>query len=303
MSQESLSQPRNGQEPPRIGLVAGWGRYPVVIASTLKRRGYRVFCLGYKDHADPSLRQIVDDYYELGIAKVGGQLRYFLRNEVTHITLAGKIDKLRIIGRMAWVKHLPDLTAMRAFYHHFYTAKKDRRDDTLLTTLVDLTAKYGLTVVPATEFAPELLAGSGRIVGPRLSHAQRKDVQFGWQMAKELGRLDIGQTAAVHGQAVLAIEAIEGTDECIRRAGKLCDSDGFTVVKVAKPQQDMRFDVPAVGMGTLQTMVEAGGRVLAVEADKTIMIDRYEVIRFAKRHRISIVALDDPQSVVKLKAA
>jgi DUF1009 family protein len=112
-------------------------------------------------------------------------------------------------------------------------------------------------------------------------------------MAKELGRLDIGQSVAVKDQAVLAVEAVEGTDECIRRAGKLCPIGGFTVVKVAKPQQDMRFDVPTIGLNTLQTMVEAGARLLAVEADLTILLDRPEVIQFANHHKLILVALKE----------
>ena len=126
----------------------------------------------------------------------------------------------------------------------------------------------------------------------KISGAERKDIQFGWKMAKEIGRLDIGQCVAVKNTAVLAVEAIEGTDECIRRAGELCQAGGFVVVKVAKPQQDMRFDVPTIGIGTLQTMVESGARVLAIEAGKTIILDENELVSFANRCRISIIALD-----------
>lgn len=288
---------------PKIGLVAGWGRFPVVIAAALKQHGYHVCCLGIKDHADPALRQIVDDYCELGLAKIGSHLKYFKQHAIRKITMAGKIDKVRLIGRFAWIKHLPDLTAIRTFYHHFYSHRRDRCDDTLLRTLVELAARHGLEAVPATDFAPELLVEAGRLAGPRLNQAQRRDIQFAWSIAKDIGRLDIGQTVAVNGQAALAIEAIEGTDECIRRAGKLCPSGGFTVVKVAKPQQDMRFDVPTVGMGTLQTVVEAGGRVLALEAGKTILIDHKDAVRFARRHNISLVAVHRTEMVRSSKAA
>jgi len=288
---------------PKIGLVAGWGRYPVVIAAALKRRGHHVCCLGIKDHADPALRQIVDEYCELGLARIGSHLRFFKQHDVKKITMAGKIDKVRLIGRLAWIKHLPDLTAMKTFYHHFYSNKRDRRDDTLLMTTVELAARHGLEAIPATDFAPELLVDAGRLAGPRLKHTQRRDIQFAWSIAKDIGRLDIGQTVAVNGQAALAIEAIEGTDECIRRAGKLCPSGGFTVVKVAKPQQDMRFDVPTIGMGTLQALSQAGGRVLAIEAGKTIFIDHEEALKFARCHHISLVAVDRTEMLGSFKAA
>ena len=274
----------------KIGLVAGWGRYPVVLAVSLKKLGYQVYCVAIKDHADPALRQIVDHSCEMGVAKLGGHVRYFRRHGVSQVALAGKIHKTRFIGRFEWVKHFPDLTAIKTFYHHFCSLKKDRKDDTLLTAVVDLAARNDVEIVPATDLVPELLATSGLVAGPRLSARQERDIEFAWTMAKELGRLDIGQTVVVQGQAVLAAEAIEGTDECIRRAGRLCPSGGFTVVKVSKPQQDMRFDVPTIGVSTLQTVAQAGGRVLAIEADKTILLDQSEVVSFAQRYQISLVA-------------
>ena len=150
---------------------------------------------------------------------------------------------------------------------------------------------------------PELLVSDGRLSGHRLSSSQRKDIEFGWQLATEMGRLDIGQSVAVKGRAIWAVEAVEGTDECIRRAGQLCPAGGFTVVKVAKPQQDMRFDVPTVGMGTLRVMVECGARVLAVEAERTILIDESEFIQYAQKHRISVVALSRRPAVGLADAA
>src|SRR5690606_12452047 len=153
---------------------------------------------------------------------------------------------------------------------------KDRKDDSLLLAVVEAFAAEGIHFAPATDFAPELLVKYGLIAG-RLTRAQEQDIAFGWTLAKELGRLDCGQSVAVKGRAVLALEAIEGTDECIRRAGQLCTEGGFTVVKVAKPQQDMRFDVPTIGVQTIETLVEAGGRVLAIEAGKTIIIDEPQV--------------------------
>jgi DUF1009 family protein len=124
------------------------------------------------------------------------------------------------------------------------------------------------------------------------SAGQLKDIEFGWKLAKELGRLDVGQSVAVKGRSPLAVEAIEGTDLCIQRAGQLCTAGGFTLVKVAKPQQDMRFDVPTIGLGTLEALVAAGGRVLAIEAGRTIIIDEPEVIAYADRHKLVVVALD-----------
>jgi hypothetical protein len=184
------------------------------------------------------------------------------------------------------------------FIPHFLTRRKDCKDDTLLGAIVEEFAAVGIRFGVATDYVPELLIGAGQLTVAAPAAWQWKDIRFGWQIAKEMGRLDIGQSVAVRDQAVMAVEAVEGTDQCIRRAGELCRAGGFTVVKVAKPQQDMRFDVPTVGLQTLQTLVAAGGRVLAVEAGRTILLDGPEAIDFANRHHLAIVALDAPPAPV-----
>jgi DUF1009 family protein len=279
----------------KIGLLAGWGRYPIVVAQTLRRQGFRVCCLGIKDHADPVLPRLCDDYREVGLGKLGAAIRYFRRNGVARATMAGKIHKVTLFQKFAWLKHLPDWRCACTFYPHWVSKTKDRKDDTLLGAVVDAYARDGIHFAPATEFAPELLVKAGNLTSRSPSHGQWKDIQFGWQLAKEMGRLDVGQSVAVKGRAVLAVEAVEGTDECIRRAGALCPQGGFTVVKVAKPQQDMRFDVPTIGLGTIETLVASGASVLAVEAGKTIVLDQDEVVRYAARHKLKLVAVDEQQ--------
>ncbi len=277
----------------RVGLVAGWGRYPLVVAEALRAAGFHVYCLGVKDHADDAaLRPVVDNFRWIGLAKVGGALRYFRSNGVTQAVMAGKIHKVRLYQPRMWIKHLPDWTGLRTFYPHFVLSRADRRDDTLLGAIVDRFREGGVVFGPATDYAPDLLVKSGVLTEVGLTAAQRKDIALGWEIAKEIGRLDIGQSVIVKDRAVLSVEAIEGTDACIRRAGELCPVGGFTVVKVAKPRQDMRFDVPTIGLGTLETMVAAGARVLAIEAGKTILVDQRQTIEFANRHQLAIVALD-----------
>ena len=286
-----------------VGLVAGWGQYPVVVAETLQRQGCRVVCLGIKDHASPLLREICDDYAEVGLAKLGAAIRYFRRQEVTRATMAGKIHKVLLFQRFFLLKNLPDWHAWRVFSPHLIFHRKDSRDDTLLNLVVTAFAQVGITFAPATDFAPELLVKTGILSRIRPTASQWKDIEYGWQAAKELGRFDIGQSVAVKGGNVLAVEAIEGTDKCIRRAGELCPVGGFALIKVAKPQQDMRFDVPTIGIGTLESMVAAGGSVLAIEADKTILIDEPTVIEFANRHGIAIVAIVNGQGLLTREVA
>jgi len=278
-------------KPRRVGILAGWGRYPLVIAEALRRQGCEVYCLGTIGHADPALAQACDHFRWCGLAKFGYAIRYFKRHGVSEATMAGKIFKVRLFQRFAWIRHLPDLRTIRMFLPHLWTRQKDCRDDSLMTAVVNEFASEGIRLAPATDYAPELLLPPGQLTRRGPNAWQWKDIQFGWRMAKEMGRLDIGQSVAVKDQAVLAVEAVEGTDQCIRRAGSLCPAGGFTVVKVAKPQQDMRFDVPTIGRGTLETMLESGAAVLAIEAGKTILLDQAEVIAFADRHKLVIVSL------------
>jgi DUF1009 family protein len=282
-------------KPKRIGLMAGWGRYPLVIAEALKKQGYETYCLGVVDHADPKLAEVCHEFQWSGLAKFGSAIRYFKRRGVTETMMAGKIFKTRLFGRFAWLHHLPDLRTIRMCIPFFWTRQKDCRDDTLLMAVVDEFASEGIRLSVPTDYAPELLVKPGQLTRRGPSFAQQKDIEFGWRMAKEMGRLDIGQSVAVKNQAVLAVEAVEGTDQNIRRAGTLCKAGRFTVVKVAKPQQDMRFDVPTIGRGTLETMLESGGEVLAIEAGKTILLDEPEVIEFANQHKMVVVSLTDAE--------
>lgn len=288
----------------KIGLIAGWGNFPIAVVCAMKRQGLSVYCLGIRDHADPRLAELCDDFRYIGVAKLGAQIRYFRRLGVRRATMAGKLFKAKLMfHRLGWLRHFPDWRCCLTFYPHFLTKSRDRRDDTLLGAVVDAFARDGIVFAPATDFAPELLVEFGHLSGRKPTASQLKDIEFGWEMAKEIGRLDIGQSVAVKGRAALAVEAVEGTDECIRGAGQLCPQGGFTVVKVAKPQQDMRFDVPTIGLGTVRTLVEAGGQVLAVEADKTILVEREEVLDFASRHRLTIVAVDASQFARQKQAA
>jgi UDP-2,3-diacylglucosamine hydrolase len=280
----------------RIGLLAAWGRLPIVVAEALREQNYKISCLAVVDHADPALRQLCDDFHWIGLAKLGGAIRFFRRTGVRQATMAGKFHKVLMYEPRIWLRHLPDWTFLKTFYRHILKRDRDRKDDTLLGALADAFAAEGITFHPATDFAPELLVKPGQIAGRPPSAGQEKDIQFGWDIAKRMGGLDIGQSICVKDCSVLAVEAIEGTDACIHRAGQLCRQGGFTVIKVAKPRQDMRFDVPTVGVRTLRTMVAAGGRVLAIEGGRTILLDDDEFRAYAAEHKLSVVALSDQQS-------
>jgi len=279
----------------KIGLVAGWGRYPLAIAESLKAQDYEVHCVGLRNHADPAIAQLCESFAWSGVAQLGAHIRYFQRRGIKQAMLAGKVFKDKVLfGRLGWLSQMPDLRTVRAFFPMIVLGKQDRNDDTLLTVVVDEYARSGITMSPATDFAPQLLAPTGVLTRRGPTSAEQQDIEFGWRLAKEMGRLDIGQSVAVKGRAVIAVEAVEGTDACIRRAGELCPQGGFTIVKVAKPQQDMRFDVPTIGLGTIDAMIDAGAKVLAIEAGKTIIVDQAEVIRRADQHIMTIVSATMP---------
>jgi DUF1009 family protein len=277
----------------RIGLLAGWGRFPVVVAEAVKRQGGQIAILSIRHHAEADLEPLADVYGEVGAAEIGAAISFFRRHGVARATMAGKIHKARLFRRGAWLRHLPDWRGLATFWPHLISRKRDNRDDSLLGAIANSFDTAGVRICPATDFAPELLATEGLLSGRPLSGREQADVVFGWRLAKELGRLDIGQTVVVRNRAPLALEAIEGTDECIRRAGRLCPAGGMTVVKVAKPQQDLRFDMPTIGIGTLESLRAAGCRLLAIEAGRTILVDREKIVAFAGQSGITIVSCCD----------
>jgi UDP-2,3-diacylglucosamine hydrolase len=287
-----MNQPQTTQtvDDSVVGLVAGWGEYPVEVARRLKALNKHVCCVALAGHADERLREFCDVYRVFGLGRMGSQTRFLRRHGVRRATMAGKVFKTRLMERFAFVRHFPDWLFLKYFYRQFVANLENRNDDAMLLAVTRLYRDQGIEFVPATDFVPELLVKNGLLTKRALTTAQQKDIQYGWDLAKAMGQLDVGQSVAVKGRAVLAIEAIEGTDECIRRAGQLCPAGGFTVVKVAKPQQDLRFDMPTVGIGTIRTMHVAGAKVLAIEANMTIMLRQSEVIELADQLGITIVS-------------
>jgi len=279
--------------PSKIGLIAGRGRYPIYLVEALKQQGVGVYCLGIVNHADPILQSMCDAWAPLGLGRLQTAFRFFRKHGLTHGTMAGGINRRLLLEPMLIWKQLPDWYTLRTFAPMFLTRRKDCNADTLLGTVVDAFAQNEIQLLPATDLIPDLLMKRQKLTRRGPTAAEWKDICYAWKLARELGRLDIGQCVCASGLAVLALEAMEGTDACIRRAGSLCPGKGFVAVKIAKPQQDMRFDVPTFGLVTLQAMQESGARVLAIEADKTIFIDRQDVVDFANLHDICVVSVHE----------
>ena len=284
--------PRTAPRAPEIGGGARSGRFPILFAEAARRQGYAVACVGIQYEASVELRGLCDSFDVVGVAKMGRMIRTFRRRGVAEIVMAGKVTKNVIYTPMRWLNLCPDLRTLQWWYRR---DRADNRDDSLLLSVIAEFERDGMTFTSALDYAPELLVKEGVLTRRVPTASERADIAFGWLMAKEMGRLDVGQSVAVKEKATLAIEAIEGTDRCIERAGQLCRAGGWTLVKVAKPQQDMRFDVPTIGLTTIENLRKAGARVLAIEADKTIVVDQPDVVALADRYGITIVAVRDGQ--------
>ena len=284
--------------PRRLGLLAGGGQFPIQFADAARAAGHSVHALGVQGMASEDLAASCDSFRLVPLAKIGKAIRLFKKAGVNRIVMAGKIEKTVLFHPFRWVRLMPD---WRTIHMWFRYASKNKKDDTILLAVIREFERDGFQFDSALEYAPELLVKHGFLTTRKPSSAQWRDIRFGWELAREMGRLDVGQTVAVNDTAVIAVEAIEGTNKCIRRAGELCRRGGFTVVKVAKPKQDMRFDVPTVGVETIKTMQESGGRVLAIEAGMTIIIEPEAVAALADRFGITIVAVNAEE--LELQAA
>ncbi len=288
-----------------IGLIAGWGRFPILVAEALVARKVPVCCIAIAGHADEHLEYLCDHVHWSGVGRLGTHLRYFRKMGVRQVTMAGKLFKADLLySGSVWLRHCPDWQCLRTFGPLLLSRHGNARDDSLLMAVTQMYQRKGMEVAAATDLAPELLAPEGWLVGKQTGPAKlQSDVRFGWEVAKQMGGLDIGQSITVKDGTVLAVEAIEGTDECIRRTGELCRRGGWVLVKVAKPNQDMRFDVPTIGPQTIQMVRDAGGAAIVIEAQRTIIVDQAETYAAAAAAGIAIVAIANPQVALAEQAA
>ena len=269
-----------------LGLIAGGGRLPFLVAAGAKRAGLRVICVSLAETTDRGLADEVDVFYKAAIARPGGWIRKLRKHRVTGTIMVGRVSKGRFYTPWRIVRYLPDWRAFRIYYWRL--RGKNRQPNSLLCALADELATGGIILENSIMYCKEHLATSGLMTETQLPSSVNRDIEFGWQIVKKLGELDIGQAIAVKEKEVIAVEAIEGTAAMIERAGGLCRSGGWTLIKASKPQQDMRFDVPCVGPDTIRSLAKNRGKCLVVEAEKTIIIDKPETIKLADKLGISI---------------
>ena len=270
----------------RLGIIAGAGRFPLLVLQGAKRAGCQVTVVGLRGLANQAIIRQADAFRWAGMACPGRWMRILRRRNTRRVILAGSVHKSCMYGRWRLLRLLPDWTALKIWFFNI----PDKRNDTVLSALADEFERHGIIMEDCVRYSNEHLAPEGVLTRGQPSPDQLRDVEFGWPIAKEMGRLDIGQSIAVKETEVIAVEAIEGTDRMIERAGALCPQGGWTLVKVAKPHQDMRFDVPTVGPDTIENLRRNKAGLLVVEAGKTVIIDREETVAAADKAGIIILA-------------
>ncbi|HET6671394.1 MAG TPA: UDP-2,3-diacylglucosamine diphosphatase LpxI [Pyrinomonadaceae bacterium] len=278
----------------RYGLIAGNGRFPFMVVEGARRAGVSLSVAAIKEETDADIEHRVDKLMWIGVGQLGKLIRFFKAEGVEKAIMAGQVRHVQIFSRAA----IPDARMLKMLL------KLPRRNtDSLIGGIADELEREGIELIDSTFFLQENLPSAGPLTRREPSAAELADIDYGLEVARDIATLDLGQTIVVRGKACVAIEAMEGTDATIRRAGELMRGQQgaakpavlsrgpLTVLKLSKPNQDMRFDVPVVGVPTLETMVGAGATCLCISARKTLMFDREEMIAFADKQKIAIVAV------------
>jgi DUF1009 family protein len=277
----SASAPSPSTPLKRLGIIAGNGRFPLLVAQEARRQGCWVMAVGHQGETLPELEPLVDEFEWIRVGQIGRMIDRFQRAGVREVVMAGGITKTRLFTEVR-----PDLRALTLL-----AKLRTKDDDAILRGLAAELERSGLVVGDSVHYLGALMATPGPMTAKAPTAEEWADIEYGWGVAKAVGRLGIGQCIVVKHKVVLAVEATEGTDETIRRGGRLAHGGGV-VLKVSKPGQDQRFDLPAIGPSTVAVMAEAGASVIAVEAGRSLLLDRDELLRDADRAAIAVVGVD-----------
>jgi DUF1009 family protein len=264
---------------PRFGLIAGNGKFPFLVVEGAKKAGASLSVVAIKEETDQRIDEVADNVIWVGIGQLGKMISFFEKEGVSKAIMAGQVKHVQIFSGA-----LPDLRMMKMLF-----GLKQRNTDALIGGVANEMAKEGIELIDSTYFIQDHLAQEGVLTKRVPSDVEQENVNYGLKIAHEIARLDLGQTIVLRAKACVAIEAMEGTDATIKRAGELARGK-LTVVKVAKPDQDMRFDVPVVGIPTIRAMIDAGATCLSLTAGKTLIFDREEMLDLANKNKIAIIA-------------
>ncbi len=269
-----------------LGLIAGEGVFPVLVARGARASGRRVVCAAFAGHAWPQLQEECDRFRWVGVLRFGSWIRVLRDAGCTEAIMVGRVAKEQMYSRWRYFQYVPDLRSVRLIWRIW---RKDKRPNAILQGLIDELASAGITLIDSTKYCPEHIATPGVMTRRQPTPGQWTDIRTGYRICQQISRMDIGQAIAIADRDVIAVEALEGTNSMIERAGQLCRIGGWTLIKVSNSNQDMRVDVPTVGTTTIEKLAAARAGCLVLEAGKTIMLERQKVIELADRHKIAVV--------------
>ncbi len=273
----------------RFGLIAGNGQFPFLVVEGAKKAGKELVVVAIREETDRRIEDVADKVKWVGIGKLGRMISFFKKEGVTKAMMAGQVKHVQIFTRNA----VPDWQMAKMLWN-----LPQRNTDALIGGIADVLAEEGIELIDSTYFINDHLAQEGVLSKRKPNKTEKENIEYGLKIANEIARLDLGQTIVVRAKACVAIEAMEGTDATIRRAGELAHGK-LTVVKVAKPNQDMRFDVPVVGIPTIETMIEAGATCLCLNAYKTLIFSREKMLRLADENKIAVVGVRNETNFIQ----
>ncbi|MCD6460774.1 UDP-2,3-diacylglucosamine diphosphatase LpxI [bacterium] len=266
----------------KLGIIAGEGNLPFITAKQARAQGIdQIYAVAFKGQTDPSLSNYVDAIIWVGLGQLAKLIDFFTKNDVKQAVFIGKIAHNLVLSNLKLDLKMLSLAAKI----------KDWRTDSILGAIANEITKSGIDIIDSTTYLKHIMPEAAVLTSRNLTNQQNEDIRFGFFIAKKLAGIDIGQTVVVKKKTVLAVEAIEGTDQAVLRGGELGKKNSV-VVKVSKPKQDTRFDVPVIGKKTFENLVKANIAVIAIEAGKTIFIDKEEIIKFADKNKITVVSVD-----------
>ena len=277
--------------PTPIGLIAGGGRLPLLIAEGIAARGHAVHAMGLRGHYDPELPGLCAQFREGAVLRVGTWGPKLRRMGVRHAIMVGRVDKAAMAHRpLQRLRNRPDFKTAWVWYRHL---RHDRRSSGVLLAVAHELSTHGVHLIDSTAPIPEHLATSGVMTSRRPNAVERADIDFGWPLLVEMLRLDVGQSMVVRQRDVMAVEAVEGTDRMIERAGQICRGKPWVLLKGARTGHDRRADVPTIGETTIQRVAESGGTCIALAAGDVIMVDKPQTIALAEKLGVAIVGVTE----------
>jgi DUF1009 family protein len=269
-----------------LGLIAGEGIFPILVARGARAAGRSVVCAALAGCATPELREECDHFSWVGITRLGGWIRVLRAAGCTEAIMVGRVTKTRMYDRWRYFRYIPDLLTAKIWLTRL---RHDRTPQAMLSAIADTLEQRGITLIDSTRYTTDQLATAGVMTRLQPTDAQWIDIRHGWEICQSVSRMDIGQSIALLNRDIIAVEALEGTNAMIDRAGQLCKVGGWTLIKVANKQQDMRMDVPTIGVTTMEKLHEARAGCIVLEPGKTVLLEKQKVLELAERYRIAIV--------------